>query len=299
VPFLLTANNWLPLEVDTFADGLKQLGYRSAFIGKWHLGLEQYYPVHHGFDEQFGVTDYGYPRGYYPPYFPDECKTYMIAPKDKYLTDRLTDDAVSFIENQNERQPFQLSLFYYGVHSPHQGRRDLVEKLKTKGLKGSELQHAAMVGAVDESVGRIREALTRRGIADNTMILFLGDQGGPFSNKPLRGEKEGGTALYEGGARIPFIVNWPGVVSPGSTTSEPVLTTDVFPTILDAAGGKVSDYQKLDGVSLMPLLTSKGKLNRDQIVLYRSYEDQYASIRSGKWKLIAVCRQQKWHRLRL
>ncbi|MCK5617336.1 sulfatase-like hydrolase/transferase, partial [Candidatus Pacearchaeota archaeon] len=145
---------------------------------------------------------------------------------------------------------------------------------------------AAMVGAVDESLGRIREALTKQGLADNTMLLFLGDQGSLLSNKPLRGGKQGGTALYEGGARIPFVIHWPGVVAPGSI-SEPVLTTDVFPTILEAAGGRVSNRSDLDGESLIPLLRSKGRLDRNEIVLYRSYEDQYASIRSGKWKMIA------------
>jgi arylsulfatase A-like enzyme len=106
----------------------------------------------------------------------------------------------------------------------------------------------------------------------------------------MKGTKKGGQALYEGGARIPFIVVWPGVVKPGTTSAEPVVTTDVFPTMLGMAGGKTADYPKLDGLSLVPVLKGAGGLDRKAVVLYRSYEDQYAAVRSGKWKYIAYRR---------
>jgi arylsulfatase A-like enzyme len=172
------------------------------------------------------------------------------------------------------------------VHAPFQGRRDLLEKFKGQGFEGRELEHAAMVGAVDDSIGRIREALDKRGIAGNTLLLFVGDQGGPFKNTPLRGGKQGGTACYEGGARIPFMVNWPGVVKPG-ISDVPVLTDDVFPTLLEAAGGRISSCLNLDGKSLIPLLKRTGSLDRKEVYIYRSYEDQYAAIRSGNLKMIA------------
>ena len=284
-PVEMPSRNWLPLDVPTYGDALRKLGYKTAFVGKWHLGPEKYFPANHGFDEQFGVTGHGHPRGYYPPYFKDS-EVYRDAPKNKYLTDRLTDDAVAYIRRQKPDEPFHLSLYYYGVHSPFQGRRDLLEKCKGQGFEGKELEHAAMVGAVDESLGRIREALEEAGLSGNTILLFIGDQGGPFRNAPLRGGKQGGTACYEGGARIPFMVNWPGKVKPG-TCETPVVTDDVFPTLLEAAGGRNSDYPVLDGLSLMPLLTGEGNLDRDAIFIYRSYEDQYGAIRCGDMKMIA------------
>jgi arylsulfatase A-like enzyme len=123
----------------------------------------------------------------------------------------------------------------------------------------------------------------------NTVVFFLGDQGGKRPNSPLRGTKKGGQALYEGGARIPFIVRWPGVVQPGSVSATVVTTNDVFPTMLEMAGGRPADYPKLDGASLVPALQGKGAPDRSEVFLYRSYEDQYAAVRSGRWKLIA-CR---------
>lgn len=286
-PAKFPSRNWLPLEETTIAEAVKPLGYRSAFIGKWHLGHEPYFPIRQGFDEQYGVTPDGHPRSYYPPYFGSDTRVYSDVPKDKYLTDKLTDDAVKYIEKQDGEQPFLLTLFYYTVHEPFIGRKDLVEKFKARGLRGRTAEYAAMIGALDESVGRIRKALAKQGIADDTILFFLGDQGGYFPYRTLRGRKKGGTALYEGGARIPFTVLWPGVSRPGSSSPVPVSTTDVFPTIVQMAGGTASKGPMLDGLSLLPLLKNEGKLDRSEVFMYRSYEDQYAAVRAGDWKLIA------------
>ena len=286
-PANFPSRNWLPLDKPTYAKELKSLGYRTAFIGKWHLGHEPYHPIHHGFDEQYGVTNYGNPKSYYPPFFRSGCQTYKDVPKDTYLTDRLTDDAIAFISKQKTDQPFQLTFFYYSAHAPYQGRKDLLEKAQARGLTGSAAHHAAMLDAVDESIGRIRKALKDKSLVDNTIIFFVGDQGGHFSNYPLRGGKKGGQALYEGGARVPFIVYWPKVTKPASSSTVPVLTTDISPTMIQMAGKHTPTNQPSDGISLVTLLKGTGKIKRDTIYMYRSYEDQYAAVRSDNWKLIA------------
>jgi arylsulfatase A-like enzyme len=288
-PVKLPSRNWLPLEVTTIAEALKPQGYVSAFVGKWHLGPDmRFFPVNQGFDEQYGVTERGSPRSYYPPYFGADHEVYKGVSGEKYLTDKLTDEAVSFIERQTVRSPFLLTLFYYSMHTPYKGRKDFVSEFRKKGLTGNQLQHAAMFAAVDESVGRIREVLKTKGVNQNTVIFFLGDQGGLFANNPLRGGKQAGVALYEGGARIPFSVHWPAVTEPGSVINLPVLTLDVFPTIVDMTGGNAGRFQNLDGLSLVPLLQNQAvELDRDEIYLYRSYDDQYAAVRKGDWKLIA------------
>ena len=288
-PARFPSRNWLPLNEMTVAEALKPLGYRSAFVGKWHLGHDPYHPVRQGFDVQFGVSNFGHPHSYTAPFFGELSDTYKDVPKGKYLTDQLTDDAVRYIEQQDGKRPFLLTLFYYGVHDPFQGRRDLMEKLEAEHPNRKQWQYefGSMVGAIDESVGRIRDALKRKKLDSNTVVFFLGDQGGKLPNNPLRGTKRGGKALYEGGARIPFVVHWPGGVKPGTRSSELVLTTDVFPTVVAMAGGNPAEGPELDGVSLVPVLKGQGSLERKEIVLYRSYENQYAAIRSGRWKLIA------------
>ena len=287
-PAQLQSRNWLPDNTTTYAHGIKPFGYKTMFIGKWHLGNEKYYPIHFGFDEQKDVTDFGSPRSYYLPYFRGKkLKEFNNLPKDKYLTDHLTGDAVAYIKDQDGKKPFQLTLFYYGVHSPYVGRKDLMKKIQKQYPKyeGKSLERVAMIAAIDESVGQIRQTLKQRGLADNTMLLFVGGQGGPMANDPLRGGKKTG-ALYEGGGRIPFLVHWKHVIKPG-TNAQPVSTVDIFPTIVEAVGGKVSEELVLDGESLMPVMTENAKLDRKEIILYCSYVDQYAYIRSGDWKMIA------------
>ncbi|MDP6045903.1 MAG: sulfatase-like hydrolase/transferase, partial [Phycisphaerae bacterium] len=187
------------------------------------------------------------------------------------------------------KAPFMLTLFYYSAHDPFQGRKDLIEKIEAEhpNCKGWKSAFAAMIAAIDESVGRIRAAIKKKALDENTVILFVGDQGGKVPNGPLRGTKRGGRALYEGGARIPLQVCWPGVAKPGSTRSHPVCTNDIFPTMLAMAGGKPADYPKLDGESLVGMLKGAESIDRKEVVIYRSYEDQYAAVRSGKWKLVA------------
>lgn len=284
-PARFPSANWLALTHETYAEALGKLGYYNLFIGKWHLGHEEYHPVHQGFDRQVGTSNYGAPASYYPPYFLNSAV--LADEKERYLTDKLTDEAVEFIDTYNNPQPFMLTFWYYSAHTPHQGRRDLVKHFENKGLTGKRAHFAAMVKAVDESVGRIRGALARKGIAEDTILIFLSDQGGYFENKPFRGAKKKDT-LYEGGARVPFIFHWPGVTKPGGKNNSVVQSTDIFPTLVEIAGGKPADYVHLDGVSLAPVIKMNNTLARGKPVFgYRAYEDLYASVREGDWKLLA------------
>ena len=282
-PAHVPSRNWLELEHVTYAEALKEQGYYNQFIGKWHLGHEPYHPVRQGFDSQIGTTNRGQPGSYYPDYFPDS--DVLEEEADTYLTDKLTDAAVAFIETYDRPQPFMLSFWYYSVHSPHIGRRDHVQHFKDRGFEGAYAEYLAMVKSVDDSVGRVRAALADKGIAGDTIVIFLSDQGGFFENKPFRGGKMQDT-LCEGGARVPFLFLWPGVTRPVKNNSL-VQSTDLFPTLVEIAGGELAAYPDLDGVSLLDVLRKNTDLERGRPLFgYRAYEDLYASVREGDWKLL-------------
>jgi len=285
-PVQRPSRNWLPLEEVTYAERLKEFGYYNMFIGKWHLGDEKYHPIQHGFDAQFGTTNAGHPRSYYPPFFKPEQDPMGFANdyEEDYLTDVLTGGAEKFISEYNEDQPFMLSMWYYNVHGPFVGRKDWLEKYKADGLEGDYAEYAAMVSAMDESVGRVRKALEQKGISENTVVLLLSDQGGKFSNAPLSGGKIGNT-LGEGGARVPFIVNYPGITKSGSTTDTPVQSLDLYPTLVEIASGKECTDKQINGKSIMPLLKGE-KMAPRNMYFFRSYEGQYTSVIKGDWKLV-------------
>ena len=163
----------------------------------------------------------------------------MLSERDSedYLTDVLTEKTVEFISGYDKDQPFMVSMWYYNVHGPHVGRKDFVEKYKEMGLTGKDAQYAAMVSAMDESVGRVRAALDENGLAENTVVLLISDQGGMFSQAPLSGGKRGGNTLDEGGVRVSFIVHYPGVTEVSSEYDQPIQTTSVFPTQVEMASG--------------------------------------------------------------
>ncbi len=283
-PAQFPSRNWLPLETTTYAEALSKLGYYNLFVGKWHLGHEKFHPNKQGFDQQIGTSNYGHPKSYYPPYFKQD--TIFKDEKGRYLTDKLTDETVNFISNYNKKKPFMVSFFYYSVHSPHQGRKDLVRHFEAKGLEGKYAHYAAMVKATDESVGRIINAVKEKEIEKETIFIFLSDQGGYFENLPFRGGKMTET-LFEGGARVPFFIRWPGVTKPNSTNNSLVQSTDLFPTLVEIAGGNTVNYKNIDGISLLPTIKTNDHLKRDPIYGYRAYEDLYVSVRDKNWKLLA------------
>lgn len=285
---------YLPREEVTIASALKHAGYATCHIGKWHLGTKtQGWPDAHGFDHNIGGTHQGQPPSYFSPY---KIPSLKDGPPGEYLTDRLTDEALRFIESSKD-QPFFLYLPHYGVHTPLQAKKDLVAKYRQRikpGMRHTNADYAAMIASVDQSVGLITAKLADLGLADRTIVFFTGDNGGLLrstSNAPLRAGK--GSA-YEGGVRVPLIVKWPGVTAPGGICHEPVITLDFYPTILQMAGtsGDAKHNAKVDGVSIVPLLKDpKAKLRRDAIYWhYPHYHPggatPYGAVRAGDWKLI-------------
>lgn len=282
-PAQVPSRNWLELHHTTYAEVLKERGYYNQFIGKWHLGNDPFHPVEQGFDSQIGTANAGQPRSYYPPYFHD--REVFVDDGDSYLTDKLTDAAVEFINAYDKPQPFMLSFWYYSVHTPHIGRKDYVEHFKERGFEGPYAEYLAMIKSVDDSVGRVRAALQGKGLADETIVIFLSDQGSIFPNDPLRGGKMHDT-LFEGGAGVPFFFYWPGVTQSAKNNSL-IQSIDLFPTLVEIAGGNPSDFADLDGVSLVDVVRRNATLERGKPIFgYRAYEDLYISVRDGDWKLL-------------
>ncbi len=281
-------------------EALHDAGYTTLHLGKWHLGGPGNLPQDHGFDINIGGSIRGLPASYHFPYGGAAMKWYSTLPesqrKGRYLTDRLTDEAVSLIKQQKEK-PFFMYFSFYSVHAPIQGRKDLVQKYKQlpAGKNHKNPEYAAMVQSVDEAVGRVRDQLEQSGIADQTLIVFTSDNGGvrrkTSSNAPLRGEKG---QHWEGGTRVPAIVHWPGVTQPGSVSTEQVITMDYYPTILEIAGvtGNAEHNKNVDGVSLVPLLKDpKASLGRDALFWHYPHYNvfvgiPYSAIRAGDYKLI-------------
>ncbi|MFM8495889.1 MAG: sulfatase, partial [Planctomycetia bacterium] len=243
---------FLPRDVVTVAERLKSAGYATASIGKWHLGDDSR-PEHHGFDENVGGYDRGQPPSYFAPY---KIPTLPEGPDGEYLTDREATEAATFIEANRDR-PFFLYLPHYCVHTPIQAKANIKAKYEAKDVNGLAVKnaaYAAMVESVDDCMGRILDTLDRLKIRDRTAIVFTSDNGGlskMTDNAPARAGK--GTA-YDGGVRVPLLVFWPGVTTPGTTSTTPAITPDIPATILDLTGVGAEPAQPLDGVSLAPVL---------------------------------------------
>lgn len=283
-------HNQLALEETTIAEVLKPSGYACAHVGKWHLGGDPFYPDMQGFDINVGGNYLGHPPSYFSPY---KIPILKEGPEGEYLTDRLGDEAVRFIEKNRDR-PFFMYFAHYAVHNPLQAKKEIIEHYQAKADPNAghnNPTYAAMIHSVDETVGRILETLEKQGIADRTVIFFTGDNGGLLpntSNAPLRAGK--GSA-YEGGVRVPLLVRWPGVTPPGSVCAEPVISVDYFPTIAQLAGVPAGSGE-VDGVSLVPILKDpQAALGREAIYWhYPHYHPggaaPYGAVRRGEYKLI-------------
>lgn len=300
----------------TIAEALRKVGYRTAHIGKWHLTprsmdraeVARFYPDKHGFEINVAGNQWGAPGSYHWPFRRRRAKDLAArvanfpagGKQGDYLTDTLTDQALEILEGFGD-QPFLLYFPYYNVHTPIQGRADLTARYQEKLSDGQQRKHrnaeyAAMVTAVDESVGRIRQKLTDLGIADRTVIILTGDNGGldrpkrgPTDNDPLRAGK--GSA-YEGGVRVPGFVLLPGSTVKGAVCQEPIISVDFYPTILSLAGVTESAASGLDGESILPLLKDpSSRLERNAIFWhYPHYHPGGASphgaIRVRDWRLV-------------
>jgi arylsulfatase A-like enzyme len=285
---LLLSRNWLPLDVVTYGDVLKKTGYNTFFAGKWHIGGEEYGPDKHGFDIVVSNPHAGHVANFYPPYFHDGKTVVKNIPKDKYLTDLLTDTVVNYISNYQSKEPFLLQFSYYNVHSPNIGKKKYVKMYEKNGLKGQFARYCGQVSAMDESVGRVLDALKKSGKDKNTIVIFTSDQGSAFPNTPLRGGKKRGTALYEGGIKVPFIIKWPGVTKPGTSDLTHIQTTDLFPTFVQIVGEAPENYNGIEGVSLVAHLKNNTPVKERYLIGFRTYDAQYASVLApDDWKLIA------------
>ena len=314
-------NDVMPLEEVTLAEALKAHDYATFFAGKWHLGDEPtHWPEAQGFDVNRGGHNRGGPYGgkkYFSPYGNPRLTD---GPDGEHLPDRLASETCEFIEKHKE-DPFFAYLCFYSVHTPLIGRPDLVEKYKEKARRlgvdrgtqfvgeeqtlpdgkprrvrvtQSHAVYAAMVEAMDQAVGKVLDKIDALDLADDTLVVLTSDNGGlsasegsPTSNLPLRGGKGW---LYEGGIREVFLVRAPGRMKAGSTSSVPVITTDIYPTALDWCGLPAMPRQHKDGISLLPALTGQ-PLDRDALFWhYPHYGNQGGfpggAVRMGDWKLV-------------
>lgn len=316
VPYLW----YLPTQEKSLARALREGGYATWHVGKWHLGPRRCWPDQHGFDINIAGCEWGHPKSYVSPY---QSPTLSDGPPGEYLTDRLTDEAIALIDGSGD-EPFFLNLWHYAVHIPIDAPDELVRKYEEKaqrlGLAGidpfevgdafpvwhqrharitrrtiqSDPAYAAMIENLDTNIGRLLAALERTGKADNTLVIFTSDNGGlssaegsPTCNAPL---SEGKGWLSEGGVREPLLVRWPRVIPPGTRIGEPVTSPDFYPTLLSAAGLGAIPEQHVDGVDFANLMHGE-EFDRGAIFFhYPHYSNQGgtpgSAVREGEWKLI-------------
>ncbi|MCR4411571.1 MAG: sulfatase [Thermoguttaceae bacterium] len=258
-------------EKTTWAEALRRAGYATGLFGKWHLGEDpKHHPLAQGFDE--AIVSMG-------RHFDFKTNPKAEVPPGAYLADFLTDRAIGFIERHKDR-PFLLCLHHFAVHSPYQAKDGKIARFQGKPPAGGHNSpvYAAMISSLDDSVGRVVARLDELGLSPNTLVVFTSDNGGVggyvaagvktkegiTDNAPLRGGKG---MLYEGGVRVPFIFRWPGRIKAQTVCDEPIVSVDLFPTLLDLSGAPAPENQPLDGLSLVPLFDGGGsaRLGRDAI----------------------------------
>lgn len=314
----------LPLAEVTLAEAFKEAGYQTGFIGKWHLGDSLHFPQYQGFDVNIGGHSAGQPGSFFFPY-KNPRSTYFDVPHlsdgvdGEYLTDRLTDEAIAFIDT-NKEQPFLLYFAYYAVHTPLESKPELTAHYEQKvaalpNLEGPSVLHeretvvtrrrqdhpvyGGMIHSTDENIGRIIQSLDSLGLSDNTLVVFTSDNGGlstlsnnrdwaPTSNAPLRAGKGW---LYEGGIRAPLIVRWPGVIEADQVSPLLTSTVDLYPTLLEMAELPQRPTQHMDGTSLASVLRGTGAFERSTLQwhfphYHGSGNTPSGAIRDGDYKLI-------------
>ena len=298
----------LPHAEVTVAEVLREAGYLTAHVGKWHLGTAEFYPQTQGFDYNVGGTLWGAPQTFFYPYSgsrPFAGLRYVPhlegGQTGEYLTDRLTTEALRILRRERGR-PFFMHLAFHTVHTPIEGKPEFVEQYRSK--VSGDARHrnphlAAMVRSLDENVGRVLDVLDELGVADDTVVVLTSDNGGYVNrydglqvtdNSPLRSGKG---SLYEGGVRVPAIIRWPGVTPPGSVNHTSVSSVDYYRTILSIAGlpGDRTHNRFVDGINLVPLLRDPA-FEPDREALFFHYPHYYATtspvsaVRVGDWKLM-------------
>jgi len=294
----------LPLSEQMLPELVQQVGYRTMAIGKWHLGAhEKYRPNRRGFDEFFGFLGGGH--RYFPEEFSirnsdsakNEGQSYRtkllrnssVTEESEYLTDALSREAISFIRREADH-PFFLYLAYNAPHTPLQAPSKYLDRFSF--ITGAKRKtYAAMVSAVDDGVGRILELLDELKLAENTIIFFLSDNGGPENdngsdNGPLRGGKG---SLFEGGIRVPFAIRWPGRIPAGSVYENPVISLDIFATIAANLNHGITPRNPLDGVNLLPFLQGQKSGFPHDFLFWRQFDRKdYAVVHQSGQKLLTL-----------
>ncbi|MEX0273865.1 MAG: sulfatase-like hydrolase/transferase, partial [Flavobacteriaceae bacterium] len=275
--------------IPTIANYLQDLGYKTGAFGKWHLGenINKYHPNNRGFDYFYGLL--GGSRSYHQKETASDKKLmrnfdYAEPSGNFYITDILTDDFLNFMDTaENENKPFFAYLSYTAPHGPYHAKAADKVPFQGMGLSGNRLEYHGMVYNLDNNVGRIIDKLKDEGKYDNTLIIFLSDNGGtgPALNTPLRGKK---SQQYEGGLRVPFTMTWPNKVPSGSTYDQQVISLDIAPTVIEAAGGDMTVGRDFVGKSLMPLAYDTNKTIHE--ALFWQKLDQWEVVSDGVNKVI-------------
>lgn len=291
-----TTDEGLPVDQITLPQILKPVGYTSALIGKWHLGLQpQFHPLRRGFDHFYGFLGGGH--DYFEAQLQGKPKREYVIPLEhngqkiginNYITDDLTSAAVNFITQHNDN-PFFLFLSYNAPHGPLQAPQHYLDRVSS--IKDKRRQtYAAMITAVDDGVGRVITQLKNQNLLDNTLIFFFSDNGGPpwanaSSNAPLRGVKG---LVYEGGIHVPFVVSWQNQLPAQTTYDQPVVSFDVFATAAALAGAELPDDRVIDSVNLVPYLKGQRNDAPHQSLYWRQGEGFQLAVRIGDHKLLRL-----------
>ncbi|WP_289053399.1 sulfatase-like hydrolase/transferase [Carboxylicivirga marina] len=293
----------LPVEEETMAQVLRKANYKSAIVGKWHMGTHpNFHPLERGFDYFYGFLSGGHNYLHDQLYLNDLSevtkrwewyRTKIIENRtkvetDDYLTDELSDAAVEFINEKVEKdQHFMLYLAYNAPHTPMQATEKYLSRFPNIEDKKRKT-YAAMVSAVDDGVGRVLNALQEGGVDENTIVVFLSDNGGAHNNAsdngPLHGLKGD---LFEGGIRVPFAMRWPGVIPAGQTYEKAISSMDVMATIVSQNNISINAERPLDGVDLIPYLTGETEEEPHDYLFWRKWEQNAMAILHQNTKLVA------------
>jgi len=291
----------LPLSEETLADVLKKADYKSLAIGKWHLGAhESLHPLkrgfndfygflgggHHYFPENFTLNDAYEAKNEYDSYKIKLLRNYERVEEKEYLTDALSREAVSYIEKNKDR-PFFIYLAYNAPHTPLQATEKYLSRFEN--IKEPQRKtYAAMVSAVDDGVGQVLSKLEALNLMENTIIVFLSDNGGPensngSNNGVLRGQKGD---LFDGGIRVPFAMQWPAKIPAGVVYQNPVISLDIFATVIAQTQTPVKTKNPIDGVNLLPYLTGENKGEPHDFLFWRKFDAQDFAVRNGNQKMV-------------
>ncbi len=284
-----TSRYGLSLDERTLPQALHEVGYRTALVGKWHLGDFQsgYVPTRRGFDSQYGLHG-GYVdhwehtgHGGAPDWYRDD----RPIREEGYTTDLIVAEAERVVRGHDARAPLFLLVAFDATHEPLQAPERFIEPYRGIADEARRVK-AAMTAAVDEGIGRVLAALDEQGIGDRTLVLFSSDNGGPegdegADNGPLRGEK---MTVYEGGVRVPAVVAWPGRVPAGAIVTEPLHVVDLYPTLLGLAGASLEQPLPLDGRDAWATIVGRARSPHEDILI--NAEAKGGALRSGRWKLV-------------